>query len=301
MVGFPYPGVGQEAISALDTRLEAARLAPIADIAGTYNATAKTITAAGNGALAAQDGVAVVKDDRLALMNQATATLNGVWVATDLGSATSKYVLTRAADFDTTAEIVNGLQIEVEEGTVNGGKIFEVTAATIILDTDDPLFVEVMPKSSLATLVDSSVYAATSDGAFDTTLTIPGNVLSQGSYVKCRAVVRRTIEDQLAHTMTLKGLVGQSECVVSAPISVPNLETVVLEFWLLVRGAIGATAAVVGGGTVNAAFAGLTLAVTLPSGQTADTTGPLTIGVNCQWSDAANGATLELLIAEIIK
>lgn len=75
-----------------------------------------TLTANANGALSV-DGQAPAVNDRILVKNQASATQNGIYVVTAAGSAGAVFVLTRATDADTTAEVSGGLFTFVEAGT----------------------------------------------------------------------------------------------------------------------------------------------------------------------------------------
>lgn len=77
-----------------------------------------TLTASANGALAAQDGVTLINSEYLLVKNQATTFQNGLYVVTQIGTAGTPWILTRATDSDTWAEVFASLVI-VAEGTVN--------------------------------------------------------------------------------------------------------------------------------------------------------------------------------------
>jgi hypothetical protein len=92
-------------------------------------ATNTTLTANANGALAAQDGVTLAAGERLLVKNQAAAAQNGIYIVTQVGSGATPFILTRAADMDSWAE-VPGAHTFVEEGTANADKGFLSTADT---------------------------------------------------------------------------------------------------------------------------------------------------------------------------
>ena len=94
------------------------KYASTANIAGTYNNGAGTITAGSNGALSI-DGATPSADDRILLKDQTTATQNGLYKVTTVGSGSAAYVLTRTPDADAAAEITGGAFVFVEAGTAN--------------------------------------------------------------------------------------------------------------------------------------------------------------------------------------
>ena len=94
------------------------KYASTANIAGTYNNGAGTITAGSNGALSI-DGATPTASDRILLKDQTTATQNGLYTVTTVGSGSAAYVLTRTPDADAAAEITGGAFVFVEAGSAN--------------------------------------------------------------------------------------------------------------------------------------------------------------------------------------
>jgi hypothetical protein len=79
------------------------------------------LTATANGALPAQDGMSLSTGQRLLVKNESAAANNGLYVVTQTGSGSTPYILTRAADANTAAQLA-GLMIAVlPGGTTNGG------------------------------------------------------------------------------------------------------------------------------------------------------------------------------------
>src|SRR6056300_799601 len=76
---------------------ESVRYASTANVAGTYDNGAGTITAGSNGALSI-DGQTPSASDRVLLKDQSDATENGIYVVTTVGDGSSAYVLTRGPD-----------------------------------------------------------------------------------------------------------------------------------------------------------------------------------------------------------
>ena len=105
---------------------DSVRLASTANIAGTYNNSAGTITAGSNGAISI-DGTTPSADDRVLVKNQTNEAQNGIYTVTTVGDGSNPYVLTRATDADTAAEITGGTFTFVEEGTANADTGFVFT------------------------------------------------------------------------------------------------------------------------------------------------------------------------------
>ena len=92
--------------------------ATTADVSSwTYNNSAGTLTAAGNGAVSL-DSVALTLNMRVLVKNQDPATENGIYYVSTAGAGGATLVLTRATDANTGAELSGGTFVFVEQGTV---------------------------------------------------------------------------------------------------------------------------------------------------------------------------------------
>ena len=113
------------------------KYASTANIAGTYSNGAGTITAGSNGALSI-DGATPTAGDRILLKDQTTATQNGLYTVTTVGSGSAAYVLTRTPDADAAAEITGGAFVFVEAGTANAdnGYVFTHNGTPTLGTTD---------------------------------------------------------------------------------------------------------------------------------------------------------------------
>lgn len=111
--------------------------------APTYNngssGVGATLTATVNGALIV-DGVSVSTSDRVLIKDQASSPQNGIYTVTDPGSGGSVYALTRATDFDTSAEIKPGALVPVQSGTTNANTIWIETVTVTTIGSDPILF-----------------------------------------------------------------------------------------------------------------------------------------------------------------
>lgn len=118
---------------------QSVRCATTANLATTYNVSAQTLTANSNGA-ASIDGESLNLNDRVLVKDQTTQTQNGIYEVTTIGDGSNPFVLTRAADFNQTAEVGAGSFTYVEAGTANQGKSFVQTERNPVLDTNDLVF-----------------------------------------------------------------------------------------------------------------------------------------------------------------
>lgn len=95
--------------------------------------TGNVLLADANGALGAIDGVTLVAGtSRLFVKNEATGANNGLYLVDSLGSAGTKWQMTRAVDADTSAKVTSGMVVVVSEGTANADTAWK-------LDTNDPI------------------------------------------------------------------------------------------------------------------------------------------------------------------
>jgi hypothetical protein len=122
-----------------------ARLATVGALAA-YTRTASAIVANANGAMANVDGVAPAVGDRLLLTSDGTASDvdNGIWDVDSLGSAGTKYELSRSSDWDESTDFSSATTVPVEEGTVKAGHAFRVTSSDpLVLNTDPVVLTDV--------------------------------------------------------------------------------------------------------------------------------------------------------------
>ena len=86
--------------------------ATTANLTATYNngisGVGATLTNAGTQAAFVLDGQTGVLNGRYLVKNQSSPVQNGIYTLTNIGSATTNWVLTRSADFNQPANIVNG-------------------------------------------------------------------------------------------------------------------------------------------------------------------------------------------------
>jgi len=110
----------------------------------------KTLTNSGTQAALVIDSVPAVVGDRVLIKDQSTAKDNGIFVVTNIGSASTNWVLTRATDADgatTTGTMDPGAFIFVTEGTLNANSGYVIAefssdVATITVDTNPINFVQ---------------------------------------------------------------------------------------------------------------------------------------------------------------
>jgi len=94
-----------------------------------------TLTASANGTLSV-DGVAVVASDRILVKDEPTTLRNGIYVASDIGSGSTPWILVRADDANESSEVTSGLTVFASEGSANADTVWGLTGvSTVVLNT----------------------------------------------------------------------------------------------------------------------------------------------------------------------
>ena len=132
--------------SGLDIK-DSVRVATTANLTATASGAGvgKTLTNSGTQTVLAIDGVTLVFGDRVLVKNQTTGADNGIYTVTNIGSASTNWVLTRATDADNTptGEVTSGMFAYVEAGTANATNAFVLTTTSAItLDTTGLVFTQ---------------------------------------------------------------------------------------------------------------------------------------------------------------
>ena len=144
------PGGAIPSLSAYTTTVLAATTAALPANAyanGTLGVGA-TLTASANGAFPAQDGISIPLGGRVLVKNEATGANNGVYVLTQVGTAGTPWILTRATDLDTAAEltVVAGalfaVSVFVTSGTTQAQREYYLSATVTTVGTTAVTFVD---------------------------------------------------------------------------------------------------------------------------------------------------------------
>ena len=142
-------GTIASASSATYTALAATTAAlPAATYANGTAGVGATLTATANGAFPAQDGIAVPLNGRVLVKNQTAGLENGLYVLTQVGSASLPWILTRAAELDTAAEltVVAGalfaVSVYVAQGATQAQREYYLSATVTTVGTTAVAFVD---------------------------------------------------------------------------------------------------------------------------------------------------------------
>lgn len=289
------------------TPVAACRVATTGALTATYNNGASgvgaTLTNAGAMAALSIDGVALSVNDRVLVKDQAAPAQNGIYTVTTVGSGAVNWVLTRATDYDTSAEIFSGTYTTITEGTVNGGNLYVMTTSgTVTVGTTAIQFsifgsaanITVIPPLvkmgnviSLTTPLDS-VYGGTGINNSPYTITLAGNISTAGGF---------TTSGANALTLTTTGITNVTlptsgtlvNTAVTSLSSLATVGTINSGIWngTLISPTYGGTGINNGSSTItiggNVAFSGAfttTLTVTGNTSLTLPTSGTIMVGSN---------------------
>ncbi len=158
-------------------------------VATTANLTVTVVglTLINAGALAALsiDGVSLASGNRVLVKNQSSGEQNGIYTVSTVGSGAVAWVMTRAADYDTSAEVFEGTYTIIEEGTSNVGTLFIMTTSgTITIGTTPMTFTELTVAPQSAANLTGSTLAA---GVTASSLTSFGASIALGTPASCVA------------------------------------------------------------------------------------------------------------------
>lgn len=116
-----------------------------ANLSATYNngtaGVGATLTATGNGAFST-DGISPTLNSRILVAFETSAAYNGIYTLTTVGDGSHPYVLTRATNYDTAAQINPGDTVLVETGTLYAGTLWFQSAVVTTIGTDPIVFTE---------------------------------------------------------------------------------------------------------------------------------------------------------------
>ena len=122
-------------------------------LTATYNngtsGVGATLTNSGTQAALVIDGITMVVADRVLVYEQTDATQNGIYTVTNIGSASTNWVLTRATDADSYGpsdpdSLGQGDAFFVQEGALGAGETYVMnTEGTITFGTTDITFAQV--------------------------------------------------------------------------------------------------------------------------------------------------------------
>lgn len=144
-----------------------------------------TLTNAGTQAALTIDGVALAVGNRVLVKDQTTALQNGIYTVTNIGSASTNWILTRATDYDNIAQTVRGDTVSVISGTVNSSSLWMLTSSITTIGTDSFTFVTTDRNSFTSILgtnnqINVSIVSGVATLSLSSTIVTPGTLATTG-------------------------------------------------------------------------------------------------------------------------
>lgn len=153
------------------------------NLAATYaNGTSgvgATLTSSAN-VIFAIDGATPALNARILVKDQTTQLQNGLYTVTNVGSATVPWVLTRASDYDSPSQMLQGGVVDIASGTINGVTSWMQTALITAVGTTSIVFARIS-KSGLDSVVGTTNQILVTTANNIATLSIAANPVLPGT------------------------------------------------------------------------------------------------------------------------
>lgn len=140
-----------------------------------------TLTNSGTQAALVVDGVALATGNRILIKDQSSTFQNGIYTVTTVGTVSTNWVLTRAVDYDSSSEIVEFGVVFVDQGTVNGGLLFqEVSAGPFTIGTS-PITFSSYSSGAVTSIIGTANQVIASSPTGDVTLSLPQDIATSSA------------------------------------------------------------------------------------------------------------------------
>lgn len=139
-----------------------------------------TLTNSGTQAALSIDGVTLAVGNRVLVKDQATSLQNGIYTVTNIGSASTNWILTRTTDYDSITQTVRGDTVSVISGTISSASLWMLTSIITTIGTDSFTFAKTDQNSFTSILgttnqINVSITAGVATVSIATNPIIPGN------------------------------------------------------------------------------------------------------------------------------
>lgn len=159
-------------ISATTTNLSATYVNGTSGVGATLTSTANQVFTI--------DGITPAVGARVLIKDQSTAFQNGIYTVTNAGTASAPWILTRATDFDSAAQMIVGDTIFVATGTVNGVTAWMQTATVTTVGTSSITFVK-LAKSGIESVSGTTNQITVTTSGSASTVSLATNPILPGT------------------------------------------------------------------------------------------------------------------------
>lgn len=139
-----------------------------------------TLTNSGTQAALAIDGVTLSIGNRVLVKDQTTYLQNGVYSVTNIGSASTNWVLTRTNDYDSPSQIVRGDVISVISGTLSSASLWMLVTNVPVVGVDSFTFTKT-DQNSFNSIIGTNNQINVSIVAGVATLSLSNSVITPGT------------------------------------------------------------------------------------------------------------------------
>jgi hypothetical protein len=159
-------------------------IATTANLTATYangiSGVGSTLTNSGTQAVLTIDGIALAVGNRVLVKDQTTSLQNGIYTVTNIGSASTNWILTRASDYDVPAQTVRGDIINVISGTVNSSSLWMLTSSITTIGTDSFTFSST-DRNPFTSILGTTNQITVNVANGVATISLPSNIVTPGT------------------------------------------------------------------------------------------------------------------------
>lgn len=139
-----------------------------------------TLTNSGTQATLSIDGVSVAVGNRVLVKDQTVGLQNGIYTVTNIGSASTNWILTRVTDYDSASQMIRGNTVLVIGGTTNSVTSWMLISSVNSVGIDSITFSKLSQSSASSILGTTNQVIVTVSGGvatigLATNTIIPGN------------------------------------------------------------------------------------------------------------------------------
>lgn len=138
-----------------------------------------TLTNSSTQAALSIDGITLAVGNRVLVKDQATSLQNGIYTVTNIGSASTNWILTRTTDYDSITQTVRGDTVSVISGTISSASLWMLTSIITNVGSDSFTFAKT-DQNSFTSIVGTTNQIAVTVAGGVATISIAANPVLPG-------------------------------------------------------------------------------------------------------------------------